>query len=556
MNQLLHAGTTAGGGDILAFALGHRAFIYHHHTTISSSGGAAVAASDDSGGDSSYLTELDMTIPVPATATADDSGNDKKKKQNVVRPGLDGHHEGSVIQAMAVRAADDDDDDDSVVVGVALQNKQLLMFRRAAAAGRSAPTSSYRILAHTMTDKRVTKLLFAPLLDHDDNEINNMVLVATDMLGDATAYEIPSGPSHSSTGTDGSIITTKVQRKLLLGHTASVLTDLCLVPSLPKHRSNYFLLTADRDEKIRVSYFPRCYDIYGYLLAHTAFVTSVTPLPTLLPTANTTSTTPTTPLVASTGGDGQLIVWNVQTCEKLASCAISVDGDGGTHKNVIPTKVLALANHATTTTTTLLVIVDRDPHLYGFTYCDGDGQRQLQPMKEPFTFPAVPIDFIVGWYKNRRLNGDNSDTTTTTASTPTAILAVLFQDAPYIRCYDCCTTTTTMDDNGVTTTTTTLHLTETTPNDLTVALSIALSSSSSSSSSSSAPNNDILHVPDSLLEKRGEYGIVLAKHAREDAEKSFLPNDPERLPGSKEKIVLRHAKRQQKKKQKKTKTTT
>jgi hypothetical protein len=553
MKQLLHAGTTAGGGgDILAFALGHRAFIYHH-----TSGAAAVANDDSGGGDIGYLTELDLTIPATATTTpsdavaattalqtavADDSGNDKKKKKNVPPGSLDVHHE-STIQAIAIRAADDDDS--SVVVGVALQNKQLLMFRRQAA-GRSYP-----ILAHTVTDKRVTKLLFAPL---DDNDTNNMVLVATDMLGDATAYEIPS--SHSSTGTDGSVITTKVQRKLLLGHTASVLTDLCLVrssPSLPKeNRSNYFLLTADRDEKIRVSYFPRCYDIYGYLLAHTAFVTSVTPLPTTLATTTTT----TTPLVASTGGDGQLIVWNVATCEKIASCAIIGAGDtNNNNHNVIPTKVLALCSNNHATTTTLLVIGDRDPHLYGFTYYgDGDSERMVvQPMKEPFNFPAVPIDFIVGWYNNRRADDDNSREEDTTTPIPTATLAVLFQDAPYIRCYDCCTTTTTtMGDDGRTMTTTTLQLTETTPHDLTMALSMAISSSSSSSSTS----NDIIHVPDSLLEKRGkEDGIVLVKHAREDAEKTFSPNDPERLPGSKEKIVLRHAKRQQKK-QKKTKITT
>jgi hypothetical protein len=117
-----------------------------------------------------------------------------------------------------------------------------------------------------------------------------------------------------------------------------------------------------------------------------------------------------------------------------------------TSNNAIPTKELALANNATTAT--LLVIADRDPHLYGFTYGDSDGecQRMVQPMKG--IFPAVPIDFIVCWY-NRRSddNGDAGDTTTTiTTPIPKAALAVLFQDAPYIRCYNC-TTTSTMDDD-------------------------------------------------------------------------------------------------------------
>lgn len=468
----------------------------------------ATAAATTTPSSAAVATEADA----PNTAVV--GGNNNNKNKNV-KPGLDGNE--GTIQAIAVRA-------DGGVVCVALQNKQLLMFRRrAGGVGKKEPRRSYPMFAHTVTEKRVTKLAFAPLTTtavHEDNDEtdyydNNMVLVAADMLGDATAYEIPNS-SSSTGGGDGDGVTTKVKRKLLLGHTASVLTDVCLVASSSSN-NKYYLLTADRDEKIRVSHFPRCYDIYGYLLGHTAFVTSVTAL-----TLAATSTT----LVASTGGDGQLMVWNVEKCEKMASCAIGGGAKDATNTNnsttnVIPTIVLALPN-----STTLLVIGDRDPKLYGFTYyCDDERQRTLRPMKEPFVFPAVPIDIIV-WSYNRCRDDD----------TPaTATLVVLFQDAPYIRCYDCATTTM---DNGITTT---LQLTETTPEDLTRALSMAISSSSSSSST-----NDMIHVPDSLLEKRGQDGIVLAKHAREYAE-SFSPNDPERLPGSKEKIVMRHEKRQKKK---------
>jgi len=55
---------------------------------------------------------------------------------------------------------------------------------------------------------------------------------------------------------------------LLLGH-LSMLLDIKMDPS------GKFVLTADRDEKIRVSKFPNCYNIHNYCLGHTEFVTSI-----------------------------------------------------------------------------------------------------------------------------------------------------------------------------------------------------------------------------------------------------------------------------------------
>ena len=39
------------------------------------------------------------------------------------------------------------------------------------------------------------------------------------------------------------------------------------------------LLTCDRDEKIRVSSYPNCYNIAGYCLGHSEFVTSLALVP-------------------------------------------------------------------------------------------------------------------------------------------------------------------------------------------------------------------------------------------------------------------------------------
>jgi hypothetical protein len=107
-------------------------------------------------------------------------------------------------------------------------------------------------------------------------------------------------------------------------------------------------------------------------------------------------------------------------------------------------------------------------------------------MSEPFLFPAVPIDIVAvvgggGWHP---VGGETTATVVT--------LAVLFQEAPYIRCYR-------YPMQG-----TRLALTETTPPDLTKALLLSLLVIPSDDSNG-------LQEPDSLLERNTD-GIVLAKH--------------------------------------------
>lgn len=56
--------------------------------------------------------------------------------------------------------------------------------------------------------------------------------------------------------------------KLLMGH-LSMLTDLKLTDD------EKFLITSDRDEKVRVSYWPNSYNVHSYLLLHKEFVSQV-----------------------------------------------------------------------------------------------------------------------------------------------------------------------------------------------------------------------------------------------------------------------------------------
>ncbi|KAK9765748.1 tRNA (guanine-N(7)-)-methyltransferase non-catalytic subunit trm82 [Basidiobolus ranarum] len=104
---------------------------------------------------------------------------------------------------------------------------------------------------------------------------NDMIFVA-DKFGDV--YKLPIDPT---TG----------HEELLLGH-VSMTTDMLLTPG------NKHIITADRDEKIRVSNYPDTYNIHSFCLGHTEFVSQVRLL----------SFAPE--LLVSGGGDGMIMVWD------------------------------------------------------------------------------------------------------------------------------------------------------------------------------------------------------------------------------------------------------
>lgn len=79
--------------------------------------------------------------------------------------------------------------------------------------------------------------------------------------------------------------------KLLLGH-LSMLLDLIITPD------DKFIITCDRDEKIRVSCFPNCYNIHSYCLGHKKFVSCLSIFPSY------------PELLISGSGDGTFMIWN------------------------------------------------------------------------------------------------------------------------------------------------------------------------------------------------------------------------------------------------------
>ena len=86
--------------------------------------------------------------------------------------------------------------------------------------------------------------------------------------------------------------------KCILGH-LSMLLDIKL------SKCGKFIITCDRDEKIRISHYPNAYNIHNFCLGHTDFVTSIA-----LYEDN---------CLISGSGDGTLRLWNY-----LLSCCILI----------------------------------------------------------------------------------------------------------------------------------------------------------------------------------------------------------------------------------------
>lgn len=100
----------------------------------------------------------------------------------------------------------------------------------------------------------------------------------------------------------------------IFGH-LSMLLDLLVTPD------SKYVVTADRDEKIRVSHFPNAYNIHGFCLGHTNYVASLTLL------APASSSSAKTQILVSASGDGTLRSWDYLRCCQLdvVKCSDHVD---------------------------------------------------------------------------------------------------------------------------------------------------------------------------------------------------------------------------------------
>ncbi|KAJ3277193.1 hypothetical protein HDV01_000245 [Terramyces sp. JEL0728] len=150
---------------------------------------------------------------------------------------------------------------------------------------------------------------------------------------------------------------------LLIGH-VSILTDMAFTSD------SKYLITSDRDEKIRVNKYPETYDIHQFLLGHTVFVSKIITLENK-------------ETLISGGGDDWLGVWNYTTGKLLQKLDIVSGLELGDTK---PT-VIALKAHQQSHT--LAVLLEKLNYILLFDTADPTNIKQKKIVKlerEPLSF--------------------------------------------------------------------------------------------------------------------------------------------------------------------------
>lgn len=145
---------------------------------------------------------------------------------------------------------------------VCTNRKQLCLYER----------ETQSLLSNRTLARAASKVRFTP---------SNNIIVA-DKAGDAYLFS----NDKSNNGT------------MLLGH-LSMLLDVLVT------EDEKYVITTDRDEKIRVSMFPNSYNIVSYCLGHKKFVTNISELPH------------DKSVLVSCGGDGVFKLWNYKIGKEL-----------------------------------------------------------------------------------------------------------------------------------------------------------------------------------------------------------------------------------------------
>lgn len=141
------------------------------------------------------------------------------------------------------------------------------------------------------------KLLSSRLLPKKPTCINfadNKVILVADKFGDIFRYQLHPSSNESSNGYTGDALSSHENPsggELILGH-ASLLTASLVTAD------GQYIVTADRDEHIRVSWYPQGYTIESYCLGHQKYVSAIH-IPSFSPGT-----------LISGGGDSVLKIWD------------------------------------------------------------------------------------------------------------------------------------------------------------------------------------------------------------------------------------------------------
>ncbi|TMW55433.1 hypothetical protein Poli38472_010315 [Pythium oligandrum] len=183
--------------------------------------------------------------------------------------------------------------------------------------------------------------------------------------------------------------------RTLLGHTTSMITHMAV------NHDRSLLLTADRDEKIRISHFPRTSLVQSYCLGHKASVTRIA----------TSAVTPQ--LVVSTSLDNSIKLWNVEDGTLYDSQALLKGEDLNAALLNVSLAVCPVRNLA------LVVLNNSELRFFAIENVDGDAfklvAKDLSPQVRGFVSAHEPSEAVF---------------------TPEGSLVLAYRRSPFVRLFD------------------------------------------------------------------------------------------------------------------------
>ncbi|KYN31024.1 tRNA (guanine-N(7)-)-methyltransferase subunit WDR4 [Trachymyrmex septentrionalis] len=223
-------------------------------------------------------------------------------------------------------------------------------------------TKDFKLLSNRTLSRAASRMRFSP---------NNDIVIA-DRAGDAYLFST-SCPTEAGT--------------LILGH-LSMLLDVLVTQDMK------YVLTADREEKIRVSMFPNCYNIVSYCLGHKKFVTNISELPH------------EKSVLISCGGDGVFKLWDykygsellsVNFYDKISKCDIerfNQDLDHDEYVDILPVKYLRV--YYFSKIESLIIISFYSSKILLVYKISGDNNTQLKAnYLESITVETEPIECLL-----------------------------------------------------------------------------------------------------------------------------------------------------------------
>lgn len=226
-------------------------------------------------------------------------------------------------------------------------------------------TRDLKLLSNRTLTRAASRVRFSP---------NNDIVIA-DKAGDAYLF---STSCPMKTGT------------LILGH-LSMLLDILITQDMK------YILTTDRDEKIRVSMFPNCYNIVSYCLGHAKFVTNISELPHRKN------------VLISCGGDGIFKLWDymlgselmsVNFCDKIPKCDIEKfnrdlrDCHYDESVDILPVKNLKVA-YLSKIESLIVISFYSSKILLVYRISDDDNTQLKANYLESITMEAEPVECLL-----------------------------------------------------------------------------------------------------------------------------------------------------------------